>query len=133
MRLRLYERSTIERYIRYFRTLLGSMVADDSQKVDCLPMLPAREREQLLYEWNATELEYPRDKCLHELFEEQVERTPNAIAIVYQEQALSYAELNGRANRLAHYLRESGRGAGQTGGGLPGARLGNDGGIAGGA
>ena len=106
----LYERSTIERYIGYFRRLLGAMVADDRQKVDRLPMLPEEEREQLVYEWNATEAEYPRDKCMHELFEEQVERTPNVIAIVYQEQALSYGELNRRANRLAHYLRDLGVG-----------------------
>jgi amino acid adenylation domain-containing protein len=104
----LYEQATIERYIGYFRTLLGSMVADDTQKVDRLPMLPQEERQQLLYEWNATEVEYPRDKCVHELFEEQVEKTPNAIAIAYQEQALTYGELNRSANRLAHYLRELG-------------------------
>jgi amino acid adenylation domain-containing protein len=104
----LYEQSTIERYIGYFRTLLGAMVADDRQRVDRLPMLPQEERQQLLYEWNATEVEYPRDKCVHELFEEQAERTPNTIAIVYQEQALTYGELNRRANRLAHYLRELG-------------------------
>ena len=71
-------------------------------------MLPQEERQQLLYEWNATEVEYPRDKCVHELFEEQVEKTPNTIAIAYQEQALSYGELNRRANQLAHYLRELG-------------------------
>ncbi len=104
----LFEQSTIERYIGYFRTLLAAMVADDTQKVDRLPMLPHEERQQLLYEWNATEAEYPRDKCVHELFEEQVERTPNAIAIAYQKQALAYGELNRRANRLAHYLREMG-------------------------
>ena len=104
----LYEQSTIERYIGYFRTLLEAMVADDSQKVDRLPMLPQEERQQLLYEWNATEVEYPRDKCVHELFEEQVEKTPNAIALAYEEQALSYGELNRRANQLAHYLRELG-------------------------
>src|SRR5579864_4352276 len=106
----LYERSTIERYLGYFRRLLGAMVADDGQKVDRLPMLGQEERQQLLYEWNATEAEYPREKCVHELFEEQVERTPNAIAIVYQEQALTYGELNRRANRLAHYLRDLGVG-----------------------
>jgi amino acid adenylation domain-containing protein len=104
----LYERPTIERYLGYFRRLLGAMVADDRQQVDRLPMLPQEERQQLLYEWNATEVEYPRDKCVHELFEEQVEKTPNAITIVYQKQALTYGELNRQANRLAHYLRELG-------------------------
>jgi amino acid adenylation domain-containing protein len=104
----LYERSTIERYLGYFRTLLGAMAADDSQKVDRLPMLPAKERQQLLYEWNATEVEYPRDKCVHELFEEQVEKTPEAVAVVFENEFLSYGGLNRRANQLAHYLRELG-------------------------
>ena len=61
-------------------------------------------------EWNATEAEYPRDKCIHELFEEQVEQTPEAVAVVYEEEPLSYGELNARANQLAHYLRELGVG-----------------------
>ncbi|HEY6351382.1 MAG TPA: condensation domain-containing protein, partial [Candidatus Angelobacter sp.] len=104
----LYEQSTIERYLGYFRTLLGVMVADDSQKVDRLPMLSQEERQQLLYEWNATEVEYPRDKCVHELFEKQVEKAPKATAVVSEEEELSYGELNARANRLAHYLRELG-------------------------
>jgi len=104
----LYEQSTIERCIGYFRTLLAAMVADDTQRVDRLPMLSQNERQQLLHEWNATEAKYPRDKCVHELFEEQAERTPNSIAIAYQEQALTYGELNRRANRLAHYLRDLG-------------------------
>ena len=104
----LFERSTIERYLRYFRTLLGSMVADDSQMVDRLPMLPQEERQQLLYEWNATEVEYPRDKCVHELFEDQVEKRPGAVAVAYEDEQLTYGELNRRANRLAHYLRSLG-------------------------
>jgi amino acid adenylation domain-containing protein len=104
----LYERSTIERYIGYFRRLLGAMVADDSQKVDRLPMLPQEERQQLLYNWNATETALPADKCVHELFEEQVAKTPNAVAVVFEGEELSYAQLNGRTNQLAHYLRELG-------------------------
>jgi non-ribosomal peptide synthetase component F len=97
----LYERSTIERYIGYFRRLLGAMVADDSQKVDRLPMLPQEERQQLLYNWNATETALPADKCVHELFEEQVAKTPNAVAVVFEGEELSYAQLNGRTNQLA--------------------------------
>ncbi len=104
----LFERSTIERYLGYFRTLLGAMVADDSQKVDCLPMLPQAERQQLLYEWNDTRTAFPADKCVHELFEEQVARTPDAVAVVFEGEELNYAQLNARANRLAHYLRELG-------------------------
>src|SRR5262249_43508823 len=56
-------------------------------------------------EWNDTAREYPRDKCVHELFQEQAERTPDAIAVVYQDQQLTYRELNERANQVAHYLR----------------------------
>ena len=63
-----------------------------------------------LYEWNATEAAYPRERCVHELFEEQVEKTPDAVAVVYEDTTLSYAELNRRANELAHYLRELGVG-----------------------
>ena len=104
----LYEPSTIERYLGYFRTLLGAMVADGSQKVDRLPMLPQEERQQLLYDWNNTETELPADKCVHELFEEQVARTPHAVAVIFEGEELSYAQLNARSNRLAHYLRELG-------------------------
>ncbi len=104
----LFERSTIERYLGYFRNLLGAMVTDDSQRVDRLPMLPQEERQQLLYEWNATEVGYPSERCVHELFEEQVGKSPEAVAVVYEEASLSYGELNRRANRLAHYLRELG-------------------------
>ena len=69
-----------------------------------LDMLNTEECAQLLYGWNATEREYPADKCVHELFEAQVMRTPDAVAVVFEDRALSYGELNRRANRLAHYL-----------------------------
>ncbi|MGA7893821.1 MAG: amino acid adenylation domain-containing protein, partial [Candidatus Sulfotelmatobacter sp.] len=107
----LYERSTLERYREYFLRLVEAMVADDAQTIDRLPMVSEGERERVLYEWNATEREYPRDKCVHELFEEQVRRSPEAAAVVFEEEELSYGELNARANRLAHYLRELGVGA----------------------
>ena len=80
------------------------------QAIDRLPLMPEAERQQVLYEWNATEAEYPRENCVHELFEEQVEETPDAVAVVFEEATLSYRELNGRANQLAHYLRELGVG-----------------------
>ena len=102
------ERSTIERYVGYFCQLLEAMVADESQTIDRLRVLPEQERQKLLYEWNDTRTEYPREKCIHELFEEQVRKTPGAVAVVYEDQQLSYEELNRRANRLAHYLREVG-------------------------
>ena len=84
------------------------MVADDTQAVDRLPMLPESERHRVLYEWNDTKTEFPADKCVHQLFEEQVSKTPDAVAVVFEEEELSYAELNRRANQLAHYLSELG-------------------------
>jgi non-ribosomal peptide synthetase component F len=72
--------------------------------------LAQTEGRRLLIEWNDTEKDYPKDKCLHELFEEQVERTPNAIALVFEDQQLTYRELNNRANQLGHYLRKRGVG-----------------------
>ena len=108
------------------------MVADDTQTIDRLPMLSETERHQVLYEWNATEREYPRDKCVHELFEEQVAKTPEAVAVVYEEAELSYGELNARANRLAHYLRELGVGR-MSGWRSAWSGAGDGGGVAGGA
>ena len=75
-----------------------------------LRILPEAERHQVLVEWNATETAYPSDRCVHELFEEQVARTPDAVAVVYDDVQVSYGELNARANRLAHYLRSLGVG-----------------------
>ena len=72
------------------------------------PVLTEAERHKLLVEWNRTERDYPRDKCVHQLFEEQVERSPEAVAVVFEGQTLTYRELNKRSNRLAHHLRRMG-------------------------
>ena len=104
----LFERPTVERYVGYFRRLLEGMAAADSQAVDRLPLLGDAERHRLLVEWNATEAAYPQDKCVHELFEAQAARTPNAIAVVHEGKRLTYAELNSRANGLARQLRAIG-------------------------
>ncbi|HEX4714025.1 MAG TPA: condensation domain-containing protein, partial [Ktedonobacteraceae bacterium] len=104
----LFEASTIERYLGYLRNLLQAMVTNDTQMTDKLSLLPATERHQLLYEWNDTRTEFPSDRCIHQLFEQQVAKTPAAIAVVFEEDALSYQELNRRSNQLAHYLRELG-------------------------
>ena len=74
------------------------------------PVLTEAERHQILVEWNQTERDYPRDKCVHQLFEEQVERTPEAVAVVFEGQSLTYRELNARANQLGHHLRSLGVG-----------------------
>jgi amino acid adenylation domain-containing protein len=106
----LFEAVTIERYLGYFRALLEGMVADESQAVDRLPLLSATERHQVIKQWNETAVDYPREKLVHELFEEQVERTPDAVAVVFEDRQLTYAELNKKANRLAHYLQTLGVG-----------------------
>ncbi|HEX8361991.1 MAG TPA: condensation domain-containing protein, partial [Longimicrobium sp.] len=104
----LFERATAERWLGYLRRVLAEMVADEHQPVDRLPLLPAAERQVLVEEWNATDAPYPSDACVHELFEAQVERTPHAVAVSCEGETLTYAELNARANRLAHHLRALG-------------------------
>ncbi|ODH00205.1 non-ribosomal peptide synthetase [Nostoc sp. KVJ20] len=104
----LFDSSTIERMTGHFVTLLESIVANPSERISQLPMLTAFEQQQLLVEWNDTRVDYPQDKCIHQLFEEQVERTPDAVAVVFENQQLTYHELNCRANQLAHYLRSLG-------------------------
>ncbi|MCU1264985.1 MAG: Malonyl CoA-acyl carrier protein transacylase, partial [Acidobacteria bacterium] len=104
----LFERETIERLSGHFRILLEAMVAEPQRVITELPLLSAAERQQLLVEWNETKVEERLDSCIHQLFEEQVEKTPEATALVFANERLSYAELNGRANQLAHYLREQG-------------------------
>ncbi|HEX8243763.1 MAG TPA: amino acid adenylation domain-containing protein, partial [Longimicrobium sp.] len=115
----LFERETVERYLGYLRRVLEQMTADDARVVDRLQLLPEAERRRVLEEWNRTEAPYPPGRteaphpsefCIHEPFEAQVERTPDAVALVFEDAALSYAELNRRANRLAHHLRELGVG-----------------------
>src|SRR5687767_5714105 len=86
------------------RNLLAAMAADPEGRLGDLPIMSEAEREQVLVKWNETEREYPRDKSVHQLFEEQVERSPDAVAVVFGDEMLSYGELNGRANQLAHYL-----------------------------
>ena len=106
----LFDEATISRMRGHFQTLLEGIVADPAQRLSDLPLLTEAERQQLLVEWNATQVEYPREGCLHQLFEAQVERTPNAIAAVCGGARLTYRELNQRANQLAHYLRTRGVG-----------------------
>jgi amino acid adenylation domain-containing protein len=100
----LFDHDTIVRMLGHYRTLLEGIVADPNQPISKLPILDKAERHQLLVEWNDTRREYSKDKCVHELFEEQVERTPDAVAVVFEGQALTYRELNTRANQLARHL-----------------------------
>ena len=104
----LYDASTIERIAGHLITLLEAIVANPSQRISSLPMLSEVEQQQLLVEWNNTQADYPQNKCIHQLFEEQVQLTPDAVAVVFEEQQLTYRELNARANQLAHYLQSLG-------------------------
>ena len=104
----LFNSETIERMNGHFMTLLEGIIANPRERVSQLPLLTKVEQQQLLIDWNNTEVDYPDDKCIHQLFEEQVERTPNAVAVVFEGQQLTYNELNCRTNQLAHYLQSLG-------------------------
>ncbi|MBW4677254.1 MAG: AMP-binding protein, partial [Desmonostoc geniculatum HA4340-LM1] len=104
----LFAQSTIQRMVGHLQTLLEAIVTNPQQRLSDLPMLTKPEQHQLLWEWNDTATDYPEDKCIHELFEAQVEKRPDAIAVVLGNQQLTYRELNNRANQLAHYLRSLG-------------------------
>ncbi|WP_460902195.1 non-ribosomal peptide synthetase, partial [Paraburkholderia jirisanensis] len=100
----LFERATVERFARHLEVLLGAMAADTDQPVATLPLLDDAQRKQVLVDFNDTQADYPQDTVVHALFEQQVERAPHAIATVFEDQHLSYRELNVRANQLAHHL-----------------------------
>ena len=102
-RLELWEQSH-DRAGGPFLDITGGNRRDADQQLSDLPLLTEAERHQLLVEWNDTTVEYPRDKCVHQLFEEQVERTPGAVAVVFEGQELTYRELNERANQFAQLL-----------------------------
>lgn len=106
----LFDAATIERLAGHFLTLLEGIATDPDQPVATLPLLTPAEKQQLLVEWNQTETEYPRDVCIHRMFERQVEQTPDAVALDFANQQVSYRELNQRANQLAHYLQQHGVG-----------------------
>jgi amino acid adenylation domain-containing protein len=100
----LFDRSTIERMGAHLLSLLEAMVADDQQRISTLNLLSQALRQQLLVGFNETYRPYPSEQCLHELFEAQVARTPDALAAVFEDRQLTYGELNAHANRLAHHL-----------------------------
>ena len=122
----LFDAATIVRMIEHFRTLLESIVTFPEQRISELNILTTSERRQILVEWNDTATDYPKDTCLHKLFEEQTARTPDTVAVVFpskalrqgsgqdlgqrKDQQLTYLELNARANQLAYYLRTMGVG-----------------------
>ncbi|WP_141096737.1 non-ribosomal peptide synthetase, partial [Photorhabdus luminescens] len=108
----LFDPSTMERHIGYLHTVLQAMVVNSQQPIGEIDILSPAERRLLLETWNATEAAYPEALCIHQLFEQQVEKTPEATALIAGDKILSYTELNARANRLVRQLIEQGVGPG---------------------
>ncbi|HXI74595.1 MAG TPA: condensation domain-containing protein, partial [Pyrinomonadaceae bacterium] len=106
----LFAAETIERMLAHYQNVLMAIVSDPAQRVDELQLLSKEEQHRLLVEWNENGIETSPQTCVHSLFEAQVARTPNAIAAEFKGQRFTYAELNARANQLAHYLRTCGVG-----------------------
>jgi amino acid adenylation domain-containing protein len=106
----LFDAATVSRMAEHLQTLLTGIVTDPDQKLGDLPLLTALERRQLLSEWNDTTADFLQDRCIHELFEIQMDERPEAIAVVWGENQITYRQLNRRANQLAHYLRKLGVG-----------------------
>ncbi|MEG4011367.1 MULTISPECIES: non-ribosomal peptide synthetase [unclassified Microcoleus] len=104
----LFDASTARRIAGHFLTLLESIAANPEQPISNLQILTKPEQQQLLFEWNNTQSSFPQDKCIHELFEAQTERTPDAIAVVFENECLTYRDLNKKANNLASYLQKIG-------------------------
>jgi amino acid adenylation domain-containing protein/FkbH-like protein len=104
----LFGLATIQRMMKHFEVLLGRVAGSAEKRLSELGLLTDEEREQIVVIWNDTAVNYPSEKCIHELFEEQVQRTPDAVAVLGEHEQLSYRELNDRANRLAHYLQSLG-------------------------
>ena len=106
----LFEAATIARLADHYETLLRRAAANPEARIATMQILAEEERQQILCDWNDTDTAFPHDKCLHQLFEEHVEAAPDAVAIRFADEQLSYAELNRRANQVANYLRTLGVG-----------------------
>ena len=100
----LFDQETIARWLSHFETVLKGLAADAHQEVDRLPILSEPELRHILQTWNSTHRQYPRDKCVHEIFEEQAVRAPDALAVSSEGHSLTYAQLDKRANQLARHL-----------------------------
>lgn len=104
----LFDIARMAQMAEHFKTLLEGIAVDSEARLSELPLLTATERQTLLKEWNKTQTEYPQSQCIHQLFETQVEQTPDAVAVVFEDQQITYQELNIRANQLAHHLQALG-------------------------
>ncbi|CAG0933466.1 nonribosomal peptide synthetase DhbF [Thermoflexales bacterium] len=106
----LFKADTIDRMLNHFRTLVEGILAEPEQKLSDLPLLPRIERQQILQDWNTTLVEYDRGRCLHHWFEAQATQSPDAVAVIFEGQELTYHELDQRANQLARHLQQRGVG-----------------------
>ncbi|MCY0997072.1 amino acid adenylation domain-containing protein [Myxococcus sp. MISCRS1] len=106
----LFDEARIERMAGHLQVMLEAVAADPHQRLSALPLLTPVERNQVLRDWNSASADFPRDVCVHELFSRQAARTPDAIAVSYGGQDLTYRELDARSNQLAHHLRSLGVG-----------------------
>nr|WBQ34533.1 non-ribosomal peptide synthase [Okeania sp. VPG18-21] len=104
----LFAADTIKRMLTHYENILSAAVETPEQPINLLPILSAKERQKLLVGWNKTQIDYPTNKCIHELFAAQVEKSPDAVALVFEEQELTYSQLNRKANQLAHELQRLG-------------------------
>ncbi|MEH1779536.1 MAG: amino acid adenylation domain-containing protein [Nostoc sp.] len=104
----LFNVDTIDRMLEHYATLLKGIVANPDCCITEMPLLTAAEKHQLVVEWNNTNKNYPQNLCIHQLFEQQVKRTPDAVALLFENQKLTYRKLNEQANQLAHYLQNQG-------------------------
>jgi amino acid adenylation domain-containing protein len=106
----LFDAATVERWAGHLQVLLNGMVADDQQRISRLPVLTQAEIGHIVVDWNDTGADYAQDSSIHQLFEQQAEQTPDAVAVAFEGLSLTYAEVNAQSNRLAHYLRAKGAG-----------------------
>ena len=104
----LFDGATMIRFAGHYLTLLKAIIAVANQPVSQLPILTDYERKQIIFEWNDTRVDYPQDLCIHQLFEAQAEQTPDAVAVLFEKQKITYRQLNSSANRLAHHLQKLG-------------------------
>ena len=107
----LFDAATIERMLGHYHMLLQGIIANPHRRISEFPILTDREEQQIIYRWNDSARDYSEDPCIHQLIEAQVEKSPDAIAVVFEKTQLTYRELNRRANQLARYLRRMGVGA----------------------
>src|SRR5882724_9003849 len=104
----IFEAASVRRFIGHYVSFLRAATADPTHQILKYPLLSAAEREQVVVTWNTTVREYPQTHCLHELFRQQVLRTPDATAVVDGEKQWNYAQLDMRANKAANFLRRCG-------------------------